>query len=235
MMLLFGAKICINSLGDISTAAEYCATAIQLCNESPSLKIYLPRAHHYFAVCHSALAPTVLSVERRSIHEKALKSFEEAKNFGCNDYLFYYNYALEHAETRNIIAAKELVKEALIRNEDHIPSWILLVLLLTSQKLYDEASDICNLTLKRHNDIRLKYCSAVIDFKQKEYNRALSTLRSINESSVEKDIQSQSSTVESPIGRPMDDYSEKTTMSQMSDTSSVKKSPSIGNTLFYIL
>ena len=228
-MLLFGAQICINHLNDISKAAEYCSTAVNVCNEEPKRAPYLGRSYHYLGVCFSALAPRIFSIERKELHAKALEAFQQAFISGCNDYLFLFHHALEHAETRNIVAAKSLVQKSLTLNEDYAPSWILLVLLLTSQKLYSEASDVCRIAMSHHEDVRLYYCSAKIALYLKRYSKAMTTLSVMcklfadtNSDTIQETNHPANDMFFSPRGK-QDDLSEsRTSISQMSDTSSLK-------------
>jgi len=234
MMLLFGAKICINHLGNISKAAEYCNSAIQICNNEPRKAQFLGRAYHYFGVCFSALALEIYSIDRKKIHEKSLENFQQASISGCMDYLFLFHYALEHAETRNIVEAKKFLNRSLALNRDYAPSWILLILLLTSQKLYEEAFQVCATAMDQVEDIRLYYCSAQIDIHLKRYTKAMITLHSLCALFADQERNSVVDTsTHSDVGpsglfsprRPTfnDDLSEsRTNASQMSDSCSIK-------------
>lgn len=233
-MLLFGAKICVNYLNNIPKAAEYCASAVKLCNNEAKYSRYLGRSYHYLGVCYSALSPTIISIARKKLHIKALECFQLAQISQCNDYLFYFHYALEQAETRNILEATKLIKISLDLNDHFSSSWILFILLLTSQKLYNEALEICEATLIHHDDINLYYCYASLQIHFKNYEKAFQILKIMCEKSSSIEVKQESisepstSSLFSPRGsssRGNDDLSEKSQisqMSQMSDNSSIK-------------
>lgn len=179
LMLLLGTKICINLSGDLQKAAKYAQQALQLTSEHEPSKRWAARAAHYMGVCYSALALQVTSVERMELHRQALHHYELAKTAGAQDYLFLFHQASEQAEIRNIPAAQQLVQQALDLHEHYAPTWMLLILLLTSQKLYEEAAGLCRAAMKRFQDPKLWYLSARIDVQLDKIPSALKTLRAL--------------------------------------------------------
>jgi len=177
VILLLGVQICISKL-DYEESVLLGQRCVECCSNDPSAKQYLPRAYHYLALSYSALAPTILSIKQNLVHQTALETFQAAYQAGCRDYLFFYHWALEYAEIRNIQKATCHVQHSLQLNPSHCPSWILFILLLSSQKLYQQAEQICELALEHHpRNILLLHCTVQVLLALKKRNDALSLLK----------------------------------------------------------
>jgi tetratricopeptide (TPR) repeat protein len=85
---------------------------------------------------------------RPSLYTKAIESFEKAIEIAPAAYEGHYYLALQQAEMRDVSKAIVSVKQSLGLNSAHIPSWHLLVLLLSAQKDYERALSICAVGLK---------------------------------------------------------------------------------------
>lgn len=85
---------------------------------------------------------------RPSLYAKAIESFEKAIEIAPEAYEAHYCLALQQAEMRNVPKAIVSVKQSLGLNASHIPSWHLLVLLLSAQKDYERALSVCAVGLK---------------------------------------------------------------------------------------
>lgn len=79
---------------------------------------------------------------------KAVESLENAIKIAPGAFDSQYLLALQYAEMREIAKAILTVKQSIGLNSSHIPSWHLLVLLLSSQKDYERALSICAVGLK---------------------------------------------------------------------------------------
>lgn len=86
--------------------------------------------------------------KRPSLFAKAVESHEKAIEISPEAFEGHYYLALQLSETREIPKAIAAVKESLNLNASHIPSWHLLVLLLSSQKDYERALSVCSVGLK---------------------------------------------------------------------------------------
>lgn len=86
--------------------------------------------------------------KRPALFAKAAESHEKAIEISPQAFEGHYYLALQLAETREIPKAIASVKESLNLNSSHIPSWHLLVLLLSSQKDYERALSVCSVGLK---------------------------------------------------------------------------------------
>ncbi|KAG0258957.1 hypothetical protein BG011_002960 [Mortierella polycephala] len=106
-------------------------------------------AYKYQGIAYSLLAAQAREPEERpSLHTKAIESLEKAIEICPQAYEGHYQLALQLAEMREISKAIEAVKESLNFNSSHVPSWHLLALLLSSQKDYEQALNICSVGLK---------------------------------------------------------------------------------------
>ncbi|KAF9194555.1 hypothetical protein BGZ51_009118 [Haplosporangium sp. Z 767] len=106
-------------------------------------------AYKYKGIAYSLLAAQAREPEERpSLHTKAIESLEKAIEIFPQAYEGHYQLALQLAEMREVSKAIEAVKESLNFNSSHVPSWHLLALLLSSQKDYERALNICSVGLK---------------------------------------------------------------------------------------
>ncbi|KAF9095692.1 hypothetical protein BGX23_000103 [Mortierella sp. AD031] len=85
---------------------------------------------------------------RPALYAKAIESFEKAIEIAPAAFEAHYYLALQQAEMRDVPKAIESVKQSLGLNSSHIPSWHLLVLLLSAQKDYERALSVCAVGLK---------------------------------------------------------------------------------------
>jgi len=85
---------------------------------------------------------------RPALFAKAIESFEKAIEAAPLDFEGHYYLARQLAEMREISRAITAVKQSLSANASHLPSWHLLALLLSSQKDYERALNICSVGLK---------------------------------------------------------------------------------------
>jgi len=86
--------------------------------------------------------------KRPNLYAKATDALEKAIKVTPGNYDGYYLLALQLAEMRDISKAILTVKQSLGLNASHIPSWHLLALLLSSQKDYERALNICVVAAK---------------------------------------------------------------------------------------
>jgi tetratricopeptide (TPR) repeat protein len=86
--------------------------------------------------------------KRPALFAKAVESHEKAIQVSSEAFEGHYYLALQLAETREVPKAIAAVKQSLNLNAAHIPSWHLLVLLLSSQKDYERALSVSSVGLK---------------------------------------------------------------------------------------
>lgn len=244
-MLLLAAKVCFNQLDDFDAAIKYCNNCISICEKDPMKQPFLRKAFYFLAVTYSIVATKSLSIQQNFIHHHSIENFYQAESLGCNDYLFFFHFALELAETRQVSLAIDYIKRSISLNPSFSSSWLVLILLFTSMKLFDEASSLSKLAISHHpEDNYLLYCDSQIDFYLKKSNKALTTLRSIYENlikrsrmdddddshSIEMDLRS----LTTPRVKSNDDITDRS-YSQFSDNTSVKSIASCICLLFFSL
>ncbi|KAG0074580.1 hypothetical protein BGZ90_010635 [Linnemannia elongata] len=114
--------------------------------EAKDLSFY---ANTYRGIAYGLQAAQAQEPEARpSLYTKAIESFEKAIEIAPGAYEAHYYLALQQAEMRDVPKAIVSVKQSLAFNSAHIPSWHLLVLLLSAQKDYERALSICAVGLK---------------------------------------------------------------------------------------
>ena len=82
------------------------------------------------------------------MYAKAVESLERAIQILPESYDAHYLLALQLAEMRETSRAIASVKQSLALQTAHIPSWHLLTLLLSAQKNFTRALDVCAVGLK---------------------------------------------------------------------------------------
>ncbi|KAI1312681.1 hypothetical protein EDD11_002880 [Mortierella claussenii] len=114
-----------------------------------SVSELLNMAYKYQGAAYGLQASSTHEPETRSqLYDKAVESLAKAIQVLPAAFDGHYHLALQLAEMRDIPKAILAAKQSLSINPSHIPSWHLLVLLLTSQKEYERALNICAVGLK---------------------------------------------------------------------------------------
>ncbi|KAF9964788.1 hypothetical protein BGZ70_005939 [Mortierella alpina] len=144
---LYGKEL--NQPGEALSCAERALKNIQLFLQDEDVSDLLFEAYKLRGIAYSLQASQVHEPENRpSLYSKALESFEKAIETAPMASDGHYHLALQLAEMKEISRATEAVKQSLNLNSAHLPSWHLLALLLSSQKDYKRALDICTVGLK---------------------------------------------------------------------------------------
>ncbi|KAG0041652.1 hypothetical protein BGZ83_001493 [Gryganskiella cystojenkinii] len=121
----------------------------QYLQEENNVKELTSNAYKYQGIAYSQQAAEVHEPEKRPVlFAKAIESFEKAIEALPLDFEGHYYLARQLAEMREIPRAITTVKQSLSINSSHIPSWHLLALLLSAQKDYERALNICSVGLK---------------------------------------------------------------------------------------
>ncbi|KAF9101372.1 hypothetical protein BGX27_011502 [Mortierella sp. AM989] len=109
----------------------------------------LSSAYNYQGTAYGLQASNTYDPEKRpALYAKAVESFTKSIETLPHGYEGHYLLALQLAEMREVPKAILAVKESLGINPSHIPSWHLLALLLSSQKDYERALNICAVGLR---------------------------------------------------------------------------------------
>ena len=112
-----------------------------------------PKLYLVLGKAQSVIALKELTFEKQQLlQKKSLEYFERAVKLDPQGVEFIFQYALHLAQAREISAAREQVQNALGLSHDHTGCLHLLALLLTSDKQYTEALQICELALQQHPD-----------------------------------------------------------------------------------
>ncbi|KAF9948226.1 hypothetical protein BGZ72_009837 [Mortierella alpina] len=139
----------LNLPGEALSCAERALNNIQLYLQGEDVTDLLFDAYKFRGIAYSLQASQAHEPENRpSLYSKAIESFEKAIETAPLAFEGHYHLALQLAEMKEISRATEAVKQSLNLNSAHLPSWHLLALLLSSQKDYRRALDICTVGLK---------------------------------------------------------------------------------------
>ncbi|KAG0233561.1 hypothetical protein BGW42_007396 [Actinomortierella wolfii] len=129
--------------------AKKALETIQKHLHSQDVKPLLSQAYLYQGIAYGLQAAKAHEPDNRpKLYAKALESLDKAIEILPLSFENHYARAVQLAETREIPAAIAAVKQALGLNASHIPSWHLLILLLSAQKDYDKALELCAVGLK---------------------------------------------------------------------------------------
>lgn len=90
--------------------------------------------------------------ERSALMAEAERHFQAANRADPADYLTEYYLAYHYAQSREVGPATEHARKALTLNPDHLHSLHLMALLLSAQKRFPEALDVCDQTLEEFPD-----------------------------------------------------------------------------------
>ncbi|KAF9428419.1 hypothetical protein BGZ94_002438, partial [Podila epigama] len=106
-------------------------------------------AYKYQGIAYGLQASGAHEPEKRpELYAKAVDCLEKAIQVLPQSFEGHYHLAYQLAEMREIPKAILAVKQSLGLESSHIPSWNLLALLMTSQKEYERALNICSVGLK---------------------------------------------------------------------------------------
>ncbi|KAF9998695.1 hypothetical protein BGZ79_007636 [Entomortierella chlamydospora] len=146
--LLYGKELGkhIEALACADKALSYINKYLQ---QHESLAELLYSAYNHQGIAYGLQASNAHDPEKRpALYAKAIDSFTRSIEALPDAFEGHYLLALQLAEMREVPRAILSVKQSLGINPSHIPSWHLLVLLLSSQKDYERALDICSVGLR---------------------------------------------------------------------------------------
>lgn len=150
VVLLQAAKLCFECLHLYNDGINLVQQAIDSCSDNHPLMSRLCVA---MGIGYSLKAQsTKLQGERYSLHKKALDTFKRAYELDPNDHLALFHLALQLAVQRQISEAIRCVKMSLRQKNDYVHSLHLLVLLMTSEKKYEEGMTLIKAALQEYPD-----------------------------------------------------------------------------------
>ncbi|ORX58104.1 TPR-like protein [Hesseltinella vesiculosa] len=101
------------------------------------------QCHRTRGVSYGLLASQTTEPEKRANYQKeSIKSLETATTLDTNQWQTYYELAYQQLQMRDTKAAASSITCAIKLNTDHLPSWVLLALVYTSQQKLTEALTI---------------------------------------------------------------------------------------------
>ncbi|KAF9979156.1 hypothetical protein BGZ73_005324 [Actinomortierella ambigua] len=151
-VMVAGSRLYSKDLQQPDEALECAKKALETIQKhlhSQDAKPLLSQAFLYQGIAYGLQAAKAHEPDSRpQLYAKSLESLDKAIEILPLSFENHYARAVQLAETREIPAALAAVKQALGLNASHVPSWHLLVLLLSAQKDYDKALELCGVGLR---------------------------------------------------------------------------------------
>ncbi|XP_033096529.1 tetratricopeptide repeat protein 7B-like isoform X2 [Anneissia japonica] len=148
-VLMMAAKICFKHLAQIDDGIEFCKKVISL----QSKQLFTARAYMMLGIGEAMKAgEATLNKERQQHQMQSLEALKKAEHLDKHDHLIAFHYALQLAYSRQIPEALEKIRTALKLCSDHAESLHLLALLLSSQKLFNDALKVIKGAIEQYPD-----------------------------------------------------------------------------------
>ncbi|KAJ3296469.1 hypothetical protein HK104_001562 [Borealophlyctis nickersoniae] len=156
-VLIAGVRICLCTVeGDeekLRKAVRYAETAADILRDHGStckdLTSLSQKAYQFLGVAYGELGLEVRdSQERRQLQERAAECLRESVRLNESCWQAWYQLAMQYAELGEIADAIAAVNKSLQLKSNHIPSWNLLALLVSSRKELDQALKVCDMGWK---------------------------------------------------------------------------------------
>ncbi|KAK3872535.1 hypothetical protein Pcinc_022393 [Petrolisthes cinctipes] len=160
---LLAARLCFQQLAKIDEGLEWVEKAIKCCEERMSFLSARCYLYQGMGLMLSANHDQRHS-NSHTLRAKALESLTRAQQLDSSDHLVEFYLALLYAQNFHLVEAMHHVKLALYLRSDHPHSLHLLILLISAQKDYEEALELCEAALKEYpDDLHLMYVRASLE------------------------------------------------------------------------
>lgn len=138
-----------------------------------------PRAEFLMGRGFTMLAEQERSSQKRGdLHKQGLQHLMAAATLDIQNVEYAFHYALRKAEARDLASASTEVQRALSLNAGHTSCLHLLALILSAQKHYSEALQVCNFALqKQPENFGLLECKAKLEVIAVNTHQALKTCK----------------------------------------------------------
>ncbi|KAK6631736.1 hypothetical protein RUM43_013800 [Polyplax serrata] len=148
---LMASRICFENLERPIEGIEWCTEALK--RATANEQHLLSRCLLYIGIGHHIQSQqSYVRMDKKKLSESSRSYFSQALECDPNDHLAEYYMALYNACNFEICDAIKHAKNALGFQPEHAPSLQLLVLLLSAQKQYDEASNLLDAALEEYPD-----------------------------------------------------------------------------------
>ncbi|XXQ35184.1 Tetratricopeptide repeat [Plasmodiophora brassicae] len=145
LRLLLASKVSMNYLSSSQQAHEFANQALELCPKDHPLRYV---AEYASGTAASRYAYEIWTFSRRKHYQQlSLRSLTSSAKARPRDQPVVFSLAAIHADIREVETAIRLCKYCLSLNTNHPHCWQLLALLMSSQKKYADALDVCNVGL----------------------------------------------------------------------------------------
>ncbi|KAJ1971913.1 hypothetical protein H4R35_004980 [Dimargaris xerosporica] len=145
--LVVGARLLVRDLAKYREAEgvlDYCLSLSSMCPDVPAT--LLAQVHHYQGYGFSQICLQAKDPDKRAKYQElAFQSYQRSLELDSHNAETLYHCGLHYAISRNIEQATVTVKNAIELRPAHLSSWNLLVLLVSSQKDYQQALQLCEI------------------------------------------------------------------------------------------
>ncbi|CAG8605542.1 26160_t:CDS:10, partial [Racocetra persica] len=162
-VLITGSEMMAKHLCKSNETLEYAQKAVTWCEIDDDFvdNKLLAHAWRCVGVGYSLTAREVMDPENRpDLHSKSIEALDKSISFDPDAFETHYLLALEYAITRDINKATACVRQAIVLENESIPCWHLLALLMSSQKDIQGALKACEMFL---NETDLENADSSID------------------------------------------------------------------------
>ncbi|KAJ1979192.1 hypothetical protein H4R34_002926 [Dimargaris verticillata] len=145
--LVVGARLLVRNLAKYREAEDVLDYCISLSSMYPDVPTtLLAQVHHYQGYGFSQICLQAKDPDKRAKYQElAFQAYQRSLVLDSRNAETLYHFGLHHAISRNVEQAMTMVKDAIELRPAHLSSWNLLVLLVSSQKDYQQALQLCEI------------------------------------------------------------------------------------------
>ena len=156
-----------------------CLKWAKMASEHASNHFLKPRVEFLLGRGFTVLAEQERSSQKRGeLHKQGLQHLAMAASLDHQNVEYAFHHALRKAEARDLVSASTEVKRALTLNAGHTSCLHLLALILSAQKHYAEALQVCSFALQRHpENFGLLECKMKLEVITVNTHQALKTCK----------------------------------------------------------
>eukprot|EP00795_Rhopilema_esculentum_P002526 gene2526-721_t len=148
-VVLYCIKVCINNLHQFDNAIDFANKGLGMANEPSAKSLF----HFAIGICYSALASKAsCNDQEKVLRRKSKEALERAMDLDPNDADVMCQLALNHAISKELAVAANLVNQALQVDPYHRDSLLLLSLILSAQSRSQDSLEIIDVVIREFPD-----------------------------------------------------------------------------------
>lgn len=175
LTLCTAARFALDKVGRPDLCLKWAQMAVRVSSDhflQPRVEFLLGRGYTVLAEQESS------SQKRGELHKQGIKHLKAAASLDKQNVEYAFHFALRKAESRDLSSASAEVKRALTLNAGHTSCLHLLSLILSAQKRYSEALQVCSFALqKQPENFGLLECKTKLEVIAVGTHQALKTCK----------------------------------------------------------